>query len=194
MIRAAFTAIQCRVLHSPTIISQPFAFVKGFFKTFLSFFRLFFKPFSLTPCRADVKHIISHSVHFVKYLFKSFFNFFRDPFSLCLPTVARSLTAQLFDSLHIIALRSPFVNSFLESFFGLELQATMHKERASRLCNLPNKWLILIPNRGVGRILNAHFPRFQILQAAIGVLRDHPHASRGRSVHHEGLDEPIVYI
>ena len=32
---------QCRVLHSPTIISQPFAFVKGFFKTFLSFFRLF---------------------------------------------------------------------------------------------------------------------------------------------------------
>ena len=32
---------QCRVLHSPTIISQPFAFVKGFFKTFLSFFDFF---------------------------------------------------------------------------------------------------------------------------------------------------------
>ena len=32
---------QCRVLHSLTIISQPFAFVKGFFKTFLSFFDFF---------------------------------------------------------------------------------------------------------------------------------------------------------
>ena len=189
MIRAVFTAISVPCFAQPDYYITTVRICQGVFQNFFKFFSTFFKPFSLTPCRADVKHIISHSVHFVKYLFKSFFNFFRDSLCAVLFAVARSV-----DSLHIIALSFSFVNPFLTSFFGLELQATMHKERASHLCNLPKKWLILIPNRGVGRILNAHFPRFQILQAAIGVLRDHPHTPRGRSVHHEGLDEPIVYI
>ena len=167
---------------------------QGVFQNFFKFFSTFFKPLSLGLFRADVRHIISHSLSFVKRFFKSFFNFFRDSLCAVSVSVARSVTAQLFHSLHIIALRSPFVNGFLESFFSLELQATMHKQGASRLCNLPNKWLISIPNKGVGRVLNTHFPRLQILQAAIGVLRDHAHAPRGRSVHHEGLDELIVYI
>ena len=151
MIRAALTAIQCRVLHSPTIIPQSFAFVKGFFKTFLSFFRLFFKPFSLTPCRADVKHIISHSVHFVKYLFKSFFNFFRDFLCAVSLAVARSVTAQLFHSLHIIALHPPFVNSFFESFCGLAEEAVLYKNRAWLLCTMPIFWRFSPSNRRKSR-------------------------------------------
>ena len=194
MIRAVLTAVQCRVLHSLTIISQPFPFVKGFFKTFLSFF-VFFQAVFLDSLQSGCE---AHYITFGSLCQVPFQKFFQLFFVIsCAPSRFRlpaPLTAQLFHSLHIIALSFSFVNPFLTSFFGLELQATMHKERASRLCNLPNIWLILIPSGRMGRVLDTHFPRFQVLQPTVGILRDHPHTSRGRSVHHEGLDEPIVYI
>ncbi len=54
MIRAklALRYFVCRVLHSLTIISHPFRFVKGFFKSFFKFFsKTFFNHF---PAGAEV--------------------------------------------------------------------------------------------------------------------------------------------
>ena len=43
-------------------------------------------------------------------------------------------------------------------------------------------------------VCDAHFPDFRILEAAIRVPDDDTHTAHGRTVHHEGLDEAIVYI
>ena len=145
MIRAVFTAISVPCFAQPDYYITTVRVCQGVFQNFFKFFSTFFKPFSLTPCRADVKHIISHSVHFVKYLFKSFFNFFRDFFE------AVSRGRPLVDSLHIIALPPPFVNSFLESFFGLAEEAVLYKRRAWFLYTMPKYWRFSPSNRRKSR-------------------------------------------
>jgi len=60
-------------------------------------------------------------------VFEKFFNFF-----------AVFFAALLAVSLHIIALLSPFVNRFFQSFFNLEIQASLYKCGALVLCNLTN--------------------------------------------------------
>ena len=57
-----------------------------------------------------------------------------------------------------------------------------------------HKMSVLVPDRRMRRVGDAHFPRFDPLQAYVGVLRDHADPSRGRTVNHEGLDELIVNI
>ena len=108
-----FTSFACTLISCCSIVNDPRGFhrysvpcfaqpdyyittvriCQGVFQNFFKFFDFLSSRFPLTPCRADVKHIISHSVHFVKYLFKSFFNFFRDFLCAVSLAVARSLTA-----------------------------------------------------------------------------------------------------
>ena len=130
MIRAAYTAIQCRVLHSLTIISQPFTFVKGFFKTFLSFFRLF----SSRSPRLLAERMWSTLYH-IRFTLSSTFSKVFQLFSW-FPVRRLSRGCPLRDSLHIIALRSPFVNSFFESFSGLAEVAGLYKIAERVLCNV----------------------------------------------------------
>ena len=75
-------------------------------------------------------------------VFQKFFNFFRDSFSglsFALALGDRSLTAQLPDSLHIIALSFPFVKRFLTSFFSLGLSLVCHKNVVAELCTMHNE-------------------------------------------------------
>ena len=71
MIRAVRTPLfACCFLHSLAIIPHSVAFVKGFSKTFLSFFAPLSKPERKCP------NSIPHSLAFVKRFFKSFLTFF----------------------------------------------------------------------------------------------------------------------
>ena len=128
MIRADCSAIQCRVLRSLTIISHRFRFVKGFFKSFL---KTFFNRFS---AGAEVPEYYITSSRVCQEVFQKFFQLFS-----CFFSQGRSRSSLLSSDSHIIALSFPFVNRFLQSFLSLELRAGLHKQRASRLCNLPNK-------------------------------------------------------
>ena len=134
----------CRVLRDLIIISHFLSFVKRFLKSFLKNFSGFFqKLFNRSFHPAELcPTIISHSLAFVKRFFKSFFNFFRDFLSGLSHSLAlrgRSLTAQLPDSLHIIALLPPFVKRFLTSFLNLEIRCGLYKTRALRLYTMPTK-------------------------------------------------------
>ena len=116
MIRADRSAIQCRVLHSPSIIPHPAAFVKGFLKSFFNFFSSLFS--SRSGSARTVYHILSR---LSRGFSKVFSTFFAVSFGLSL------CSSLLRDSLHIIALLLPFVNRFLQSFFTLEKVAGLHK-------------------------------------------------------------------
>ena len=109
-------SIAHRLRESLSIIPQPFRFVKRFFKTFLSFFQLLFcgrsRFFAAT-------HLLYHnsfrlSIGFWKFL-KNFFKTFSIPstHSSC------CISCRFRDSLNILPLFSPFVNTFLQSFWGL---------------------------------------------------------------------------
>jgi hypothetical protein len=72
---SVFCGFCCPLSEGLFIISHPLAFVKGFFKTFLSFFQPLFSSERMCP------NSIPHSLAFVKRFFKSFFNFFCGFFS-----------------------------------------------------------------------------------------------------------------
>ena len=154
MIRAVWAAISVPCFAQPEYYITSVCFCQGVFQNFFKFFSAFFKPFSSNSFSERMWCTLYH----IRFTLSSTFSKVFQLFSWFLVRCFRC-GLPLRDSLHIIALHPPFVNPFLTSFFTLELQATMHKQRASRLYNLPKKWLIIIPNRGMRRVLNAHFPR-----------------------------------
>ena len=97
-------------------------------------FENFFWKFSAAFCLGrKCLDIISHSLPFVKRFFKSFFNFFRD--ILCAVFLSFSAARRpLVDSLHIIALHSPFVKHFLTSFSGLAQGWSICTKPSGRFC------------------------------------------------------------
>ena len=98
-----------------------------------------------TALFSDSLTIIPHLNTLVKRFFKSFFNFF-----------AVFFTDPLVVSLHIIALLFLFVNSFFESFFDLEIQASLYKDRALFLCSLTNIPRFTIPTSAASQLFRAY--------------------------------------
>ena len=129
-----------RVLRDLIIIPHLFPFVKRFLKSFLKFFEDFLEAFqSLFLPGEDVPEYYITFSRVCQEVFQKFFNFFRDSFFSVAVAVTRSMTAQLSDSLHIIALSFPFVNRFLQSFLSLEIRCGLYKTRALRLYTMPIK-------------------------------------------------------
>ena len=105
---------------------------QGVFEKFFEFFsRTFLNRFSAGE---EVPEHYTTLSCICQEVFQKFFQLFS-----CFFSQGRSRGYPLVDSLHIIALSVSFVNRFLQSFLSLELRAGLHKQRASRLCNLPNK-------------------------------------------------------
>ena len=94
-------------------------------EVFQKFFKNFFNRF---PAGAEVPEYYITSSRVCQEVFQKFFQLF---FVIFFEAVSRG--RPLVDSLHIIALRSLFVNSFLESFFGLETIAVCHKNVVAKL-------------------------------------------------------------
>ena len=133
MIRAnSWFAFSVPRFAQPDYYITSFSVCQGVFQKFFKFFQKLFST-AFQPERKCLS-IIPHPLVFVKRFFKSFSTFFKVFFAR-----RRSRSSLLSSDSHIIALSFPFVNRFLQSFLSLELRAGLHKQRASRLCNLPNK-------------------------------------------------------
>ena len=186
MIRANFRSLR-RVLRDLIIIPHPRPFVKRFLKSFLSFFQELFST-AFQPERKCLS-IIPHPLAFVKRFFKSFFNFFF--------VFLFSGSPSQFPALKRLAYYSTFISfcqQVLAKFFEFGASGRFAQTKGKLLVQLAQQMSILVPNRGMLGVCNAHFPRLQSLHAAICVLNHDAHAPRGRSVHHEGLDELIIHI
>ena len=159
-------------------------------EVFEKFFKFFSKTFS-TAFQPERKclSIIPHPLAFVKRFFKSFFNFFQGIF--------RSSPLSQFPALKRLAYYSTFISfcqQVFAKFFEFGASGRFAQTKGKTLVQLAQQMSILVPNRGMLGVCNAHFPRLQPLHAAIRVLNHDAHAPRGRSVHHEGLDELIIHI
>ena len=133
MIRADRSALS-RVLRDLIIIPHLFRFVKGFFKSFLSFFQELFSTFSYhSPARRRSARVL---YHILLRLSRGFSKVFSTFFVILFRGCPRGVF--LVDSLHIIALLPPFVNRFFESFFGLGSSLVCHKNVVAVLCILSN--------------------------------------------------------
>ena len=105
-----------RLRESLSIIPQSFAFVKRFFKTFLSFFNFFFQTLGLGCYRfCGNLDIIPHLLDFVKRFFKSFLKFFQGFFKT-LWCVCRRFCGNLGIISHSLDFVKGFCKSFLKNF------------------------------------------------------------------------------
>ena len=151
MICGGFLRSQSRFARPDYYITS-LSICQGVFQKFLSFFQNFFqlsKPLFSNPRRSArlLYHIL---LRLSRGFSKVFFNFFRDSFSRLSSALAlgdRSLTAQLPDSLHIIALLPSFVKRFLTSFFSLGASLVWHKNVVAVLCKLTHKSSVFVPYR-----------------------------------------------
>ena len=131
MICASFTRVR-RVLRDLIIISHLFEFVKGFSKSFLKNFSFPFEPLFLGyPYSRRSARLLYHIQTTLSRGFAKVFSTFLWFFSRCCPL---GTCAPLVDSLHIIALHSPFVKRFFPSFSTLESIAFCHKYVVVLLC------------------------------------------------------------
>ena len=126
MIRADSSASSVPRFAQPDYYITSFPICQGVFQ---KFFKNFFQPlFSRSGSARVLYHILSRLSRGFSKVFSTFFVIF-------FGAVLRG--ACLVDSLHIIALSPPFVNSFFESFFGLEKEAVIYKIRAWLLYTMP---------------------------------------------------------
>ena len=75
VVQFSMTDFRPRSLRSLIIISQPDPFVKGFFKLFWNFFKLFFQPLLNSRSRRDSPIILHHSPFVNRFLKNSLKNF-----------------------------------------------------------------------------------------------------------------------
>ena len=99
------------------IIPQTFPFVNTFFKSFLTFFKVFSSSLGFAVSRFSATFILYHKASVLSIPFSKVFYLFSKapPRSLCVYPAALS------DSLYIISLSSPFVKGFFHIFFNLVL-------------------------------------------------------------------------
>ena len=133
MIRAnSWFAFSVPRFAQPDYYITSFSVCQGVFQ---KFFKFFSKTFSTAfSAGEEVPEHYTTSSRVCQEVFQKFFQLFS-----CFFSQGRPRSSLLSSDSHIIALSFPFVNRFLQSFLSLELRAGLHKQRASRLCNLPNK-------------------------------------------------------
>ena len=164
------------VLHSLTIISHPFRFVKRFLKSFL-------KTFLTSPQAVGGSALtLYHTLLRLSRSFSKVFSTFFAIFCLAVLAVARSLSAAvcqpLFDSRCLtaavwqLAYYSTFISicqPFFDKFFRFGEGGNRVQNTDWNLCTITNKWLVMIPKRVVRWVNHAHFPQLEIFKAAIRV-------------------------
>ena len=159
---------------------------RGFWKVFWIFFKNFSQPlFSRRGSAWALYHILSRLSRGFSKVFSTFFVFlFSGPLSQ-FPALKRLAYYSTFIS---------FCQQVFAKFFEFGASGRFAQTKGKSLVQLAQQMSILVPNGGMLGVCNAHFPRLQSLHAAICVLNHDAHAPRGRSVHHEGLDELIIHI
>ena len=175
-----------RVLRDPIIIPHLSPFVKRFSKSFSIFFKIFSLALAFRWGSARVLYHISFR------LSRGFSKVFSTFFVISFPRLSPRRVPR--GQLAYYSTSPSICQQVFAKFFEFGDSVWFVQKKGTAFVHNAHKLSVLVPNRGMIRIGNARFPRFEPRQAHVGVLRDHAHPPRRRTVNHEGLDELIVNI
>ena len=176
-----------RVLRDLIIIPHSQPFVKRFLK---SFFQVFSKSFhSLLASGEEVPEYYITSLFVCQEVFQKFFQLF---FVISFPRLPSRLPAR--GQLAYYSTFGFICQQVFAKFFEFVDSVCFVQNKGIAFVHNAHKMSVLVPDWGMRGVGDTHFPRFEPLQAHVGVLGDHADPSRGRAVNHERLDELIVNI